>query len=185
VKEDLPSVEYRWLSAPSQVDDNLSAQLVDCWWKVSNAGGAVGFPFLPVDVADVSAALDELVQSLDPTGRSLLVAVDNDMLLGWLVLERNPSRLRSHWARVLRVQTSLAARGLGMGRALMSEVARIAREDLRLEQLHIEVRGGQGLEAFYQACGWQEVGRWPGALRLGPDDDRDEILMVLALHPGL
>ena len=175
-------MEFRWLSAPSQVDENLSAQLVDCWWRVSNAGGAVGFLFLPVDVADISVALDQLVQSLDPASRMLLVAVHNDVLLGWLVLERNLSVLTAHWARVLRVQTTLTARGSGVGRALMSEVARSAQVDLGLEQLHIEVRGGQGLEAFYETCGWQEVGRWPLALRLGPDDDRDEILMLLRLQ---
>lgn len=54
-------------------------------------------------------------------------------------------------------------------------------EDLRLEQLRLELRSGQGLEGFYESCGWQEVGRWPGALRLGPGDDRDEVLMLLRL----
>lgn len=28
--------------------------------------------------------------------------------------------------------------------------------------------------------GRREVGRWPGALRLAPGDDRDEVLMILA-----
>jgi GNAT superfamily N-acetyltransferase len=100
------------------------------------------------------------------------------------LLERNPSRLTAHWARVLRVQTTLDARGSGVGRALLTEVARIAGEDLGLEQLRIEVREGQSLEAFYETCGRQEVGRWRRPLRLGPYDERDEILMVLALHPG-
>lgn len=184
VREDLLRVEYRWLTAPAEVDDNLSSQLVNCWWEVSSAGGAVGFPFLPVDQADVAAALDHLVQSLDPASRTLLVAMHGNALLGWLVLECNPSRLTAHWARVLRVQTTLAARASGVGRALMSEVARIARDDLGLEQLHIEVRGGKGLEAFYAACGWQEIGRWPKALRFSPEDNRDEVLMLLTLHPG-
>ena len=63
----------------------------------------------------------------------------------------------------------------------MEEVARSARGDLGLDQLHLELRSGQGLEGFYQSCGWREVGRWPGALRLGPGDDRDEVLMLLEL----
>ncbi len=49
-----------------------------------------------------------------------------------------------------------------------------------LEQLHLAVRGGMGLETFYGRLGWREVGRWPGALRLRPGDDRDEVLMLLA-----
>jgi hypothetical protein len=32
---------------------------------------------------------------------------------------------------------------------------------------------------FYARLGWRETGRWPGKLRLAPDDTRAEILMVL------
>ena len=184
MQTDQPNAEFRWLKAPSEVKETLAAELVSCWLEVSNAGGAVGFPFLPVDEADVVAAVEQLVVSLDPAGRTLLVAVSEEKLIGWLVLERNPSKLTAHWARVLRVQTALGARGSGVGRALMSEVRRAATDDLGLEQLHLEVRSGQGLEAFYKSCGWHEIGRWRGALRLGPEDDRDEVLMVLSLPRG-
>lgn len=178
------NVSYRWLTGSSQVDEELANQLTTCWREVSNAGGAVGFPFLPVERAEVAVAVQRLVESLDPTVRTVLVAVSDEVLLGWGLLERNRNKVTAHWARVLRLQTALAARGLGIGRALLSEIARAARDDLGLEQLHIEVRGGQGLEAFYESCGWREIGRWPGALRLGPDDDRDEVLLVLPLQDG-
>jgi hypothetical protein len=56
----------------------------------------------------------------------------------------------------------------------MHELRRIAHDEL-----HLAARGGVGLERFYQRLGWREIGRWPGALRLGPGDDRDEVLMVL------
>jgi len=156
-------------------------RLASCWLEVSNAGGAVGFPFLPVTADQVGAATDGLVGSLDPGATRLLVAEDGPALMGWLALERNRSPLTSHWARILRVQTSLAYRDRGVGRELMYEAARSAREDLGLEQLHLELRSGQGLEDFYESCGWREVGRWPGALRLRDGDDRDEVLMVLRL----
>lgn len=64
----------------------------------------------------------------------------------------------------------------------MEETVRFAREELSLEQLHLELRSGQGLEGFYESCGWQEVGRWPGALRLAAGDDRDEVLMLFSLY---
>ena len=98
-----------------------------------------------------------------------------------MALELNRSPVASHWARVFRVQTSLAHRSSGVGRALMQEAARAASDDLGLEQLHLELRSGQGLEAFYQSCGWHEIGRCPGALRLSSEDDRDEVLMLLRL----
>lgn len=46
----------------------------------------------------------------------------------------------------------------------------------------IGLRGGMGLEGFYERLGWEIVGRWPAALRLAPGDDRDEVLMVLPLR---
>jgi len=82
------------------------------------------------------------------------------------LLAGNPGSLTAHWARALRVQTALEHRGRGVGRILMVEVARAAREDFGIEQLHLELRAGLGLEGFYQSLGWQEIGRWPSALRL-------------------
>jgi hypothetical protein len=38
------------------------------------------------------------------------------------------------------------------------------------------------LEPFYERLGYKEVGRLPGALRVGPGDDRDEIVFWRALR---
>jgi hypothetical protein len=62
----------------------------------------------------------------------------------------------------------------------MMSARQIARKEIGLEQLHLAVWGGMGLERFYARLGWREIGRWPGALRLAPDDHRDEVLMILA-----
>lgn len=48
----------------------------------------------------------------------------------------------------------------------MRRLHHLAREELGLEQLHLAVRGGMGLEGFYARLGWREIGRWPGALRM-------------------
>ena len=176
-----PSPVYRWLLSPSDVDPVTRTKLAARWLEVSNVGGAVGFPFIPVTLDEVAAATERLVGGLDPHTTRLLTALRGDELLGWLTLDLNRNSLTSHWARVGRVQTALAHRGTGVGQALMEEVARSAQGDLGLDQLHLELRSGQGLEGFYQSCGWREVGRWPGALRLGPGDDRDEVLMLLEL----
>ncbi|GAB4082547.1 hypothetical protein GCU67_11275 [Modestobacter muralis] len=61
-------------------------------------------------------------------------------------------------------------------------MARAARDDLGLDWLRIEVRGGAGLEPFYEQFGWQVVGRWPGAIAVTPDDRRDEVLLTLPLR---
>ena len=131
--------------------------------------------------ADVAPVLDEVVGGLHPTLRRILLAEDGGALAGWLVLTGNEHALRAHWGRVTRVQTAVTSRGTGVGRLLMTEVARAARDDLGLVQLHLEVRAGMGTEAFYERLGWEVVGRWPRALRLSADDLRDEILMYLDL----
>ncbi len=61
------------------------------------------------------------------------------------------------------------------------EAERFAREELQLAFLLLTVRAGSGPEALYRKVGYQEVGRVPGAMRIGPDDDRDEIIMILPL----
>jgi hypothetical protein len=37
----------RWLTTPVMVSRIVLQQLLECWRDVSNAGGAVGFPFPP------------------------------------------------------------------------------------------------------------------------------------------
>lgn len=173
--------QMQWLTEPTMVDPGVRKQLMQCWRDVSNAGGAAGFPFPPVSEEQVLASLDAMVESLNEPANRLLLATINGELAGWLFLAGNANELTAHWARVLRVQTAPNFRERGVGRALMEEVARAATEDLSLEQLHLELRSGMGLEAFYESCGWQEIGRWPKALRF-PDGDQDEVLMALYLR---
>lgn len=110
----------------------------------------------------------------------LLVARAKGELVGWLHVRRDPFELIAHWGTLHHVQTRPTARGRGYGSALMNKVRAISRDEMGLEQLHLAARGGVGLEEFYGRLGWKEVGRWPGALRLRENDDRDEILMLLA-----
>jgi GNAT superfamily N-acetyltransferase len=164
---------------PGQVSAGLRQELIDCWITVSNAGGAVGFPFPPVDRTIVAPVADELIASLSPDSR-LLVAVLGDALAGWVHLHRNANPVIAHWGWISHLQTLPAFRGQGIGGALMTQARHVARQEMGLEQLRLAARGGLGLEDFYARLGWREIGRWPAALRLAPGDDRDEILMVLS-----
>lgn len=173
-----------WYADPAEVPAGLAGELTACWREVVNAGGAVGFGAQrPVTDDVVRPAVDARLAALDPERSRLLVARRSGVLTGWLLLGRSPDPVVAHWGRVTAVQTSLAAPGSGAGRALMTEVARLAAEELGLESLRLEVRGGMGLEAFYERFGWRVVGRWPRALRFPPDDVRDEVLMALDLRP--
>jgi GNAT superfamily N-acetyltransferase len=171
---------YQQAVRPDEVSHGLRSDLIECWMTVSNSGGAVGFPFPPVSAADVEPVAAQVIESLDPQLSRLLFAKVDGVLAGWLNVRRQARPLVAHWGTVNSVQTHPRFRGRGIGAGLMSRVRHIAREEMGLEQLRLAARAGMGLEDFYSRLGWQEVGRWPGALRFGPDDDRDEVLMLLA-----
>ncbi|MFJ8098096.1 GNAT family N-acetyltransferase [Streptomyces griseofuscus] len=178
------SPEFTQITRPQELTADLRRELVDCWVTVSNAGGAVipyGFSLPPVSAQEVGPALDEIVHALDPRRSRLLVATVDGVLAGWLLLRRDPHPLVAHCGTVNHVQTHTRFRGLGIGAALMRRVVGVARDEMGLERLGLSVRSGLGLEDFYRKLGWVEVGRWPGALRVAPGDDRDDILMSLVL----
>ena len=73
---------------------------------------------------------------------------------------------------MLRVQVHPSRQGTGLGRVLMDGVHRIAR-DRGWEFVRLGARGGTGVDAFYRRLGYTEVGRLPGAIRVGAGDDRE------------
>ncbi|MGX1310414.1 GNAT superfamily N-acetyltransferase [Streptomyces calvus] len=162
----------------------IRRELTDCWAGVINAGGAVvpmDCPLPPVTPATLEPAMERIAAQLSPQRLRLLRATVGGSLAGWLLLRREQHPLVAHCGVVNHVQTHVGFRGLGVGTALMRRAARIAREEMSLERLQLTARDGLGLDAFYRRAGWREVGRWPGALRVAPGDDRDEILMSLEL----
>ena len=178
--DDRPArADFIQISDPGQVTPGRRQALIDCWIEVANTGGAVGFAFPPVDAAQVEPVAERLFADLDPDYNRVLIAEVGGVLAGWLNLSRHRDRVVPHWGTVKRVQTHPRFRGRGLGIALMDEVRRIARDEMGLEQLRLEARGGEGLESFYSRLGWREIGRWPGALRF-THGDRDEVLMLLA-----
>ena len=159
----------------SAVDDVLRDELLACWTDVSNAGGAVGF-VPPVTRDDVAPVLDRLLEGVH-SGRDVLAVLTVDgVTAGWAALVGSHSPLRRHWATVLRVQVHPSRQGQGLGRVLMTGVHDIARQR-GWEFLSLTARGGTGVDGFYRGLGYQEAGRLPGAIRVAPDDDRDEILL--------
>lgn len=173
----------RWLTTPADATPALRSELTACWRDVVNDGGAVGFAeLMPVTADDVAPVVDEISEALDPHLGRLLIATRAGALAGWVLLTGNADPVVTHWARVTRLQTAVPARGTGVARALMTELHRSARDDLGLDSLRLEVRGGWGLESFYVGYGWTVVGTWPGALQFTRHGRRDEVLMAKDLR---
>jgi GNAT superfamily N-acetyltransferase len=139
-------------------------------------GGAVGFT-APVDVAAVAGALDGALQRVAAGDDGLGILRQGDTAVGMVFLVDRGSALQRHWRTVLRVMVHPELQGNGAGRLLLEGLHRTARS-LGLEQLQLTVRGGTGVERFYERFGYAVVGSHPAAIRLAPGDDRDEIMMV-------
>ncbi|MFJ1972956.1 GNAT family N-acetyltransferase [Streptomyces sp. NPDC087903] len=155
--------------------------VLDLWTDVSNAGGAVGF----VPPVTREAVRPELVRHLAgmAEGRTrLLTGLDEDgSVAATAFFGLNTHRLMTHWVWLYTVMVHPRHQGKGYGRDLLAAAADSARRIEGVEAIRLTCRGGLGLEHFYGSCGYKEVGRVPGAIRVAPDDDRDDITMLQPL----
>ncbi|MDQ1677283.1 MAG: hypothetical protein QOC93_2427 [Actinomycetota bacterium] len=152
-------------------------EIVDLWVRVTNAGGAVGF-LPPIDAAMVHPVAEATLRRVAAGVDTFVGLVDGGgHLLAWCVLEDGGGGLRRHWRTVVRVMVDPDRQAAGYGRMLLDAVHDVARDRLGLDALMLQVRGGTGTEEFYRRSGYELVGRLPGAIRLAPGDDRDELVM--------
>jgi GNAT superfamily N-acetyltransferase len=159
--------------------DDLRERIVALWVDVTNAGGAVGF-VAPVDAGDVWPLARQTFAGVTDGPDHLVAGFDGDDLVAVLFVTDNRFALKAHWCVLKRVMVAPGGQRRGYGGAIMREASAVARK-LGLEALQVTVRAGTRIEDFYTRLGYREVGRIPGALRVAPGDDRDEIIMWLPL----
>jgi GNAT superfamily N-acetyltransferase len=157
----------------------LREQLLDMWVDVTNAGGAVGFT-VPADVSAVARTLDAALDRVAAGTDLLGILRQNGTAVGMAFLVDGGSPLRRHWRTILRLMVRPELQGRGACRLLLEGLHGTA-VDLGLEQLMLTTRGGTGVEAFYERCGYTVVGKHPRAIRLAPGDDRDELFLIFRL----
>lgn len=170
------------VSGPRAVTDapvDMGATLAALWLAVSREGGAVGFlPDAPE--RDVLAAAEHVVREVRAGRETMIVIETGALLAGAVFLRRGPGPMVEHRADLLRLMVHPDLQGQGWGTRLLDAAVAHAAET-GLQQLLLSARGGTRLPEFYAKQGWTEVGRWPRALRVGPDDLRDEIWFQLVL----
>ncbi|WP_030234429.1 GNAT family N-acetyltransferase [Streptomyces sp. NRRL S-455] len=163
------------------VTPELRDGLLDLWADVSNADGAVGF-VPPVTREDIRPALLQHFAAMSEEKARLLVGHDEEgRVAATAFLTLNTHRLMTHWIWLYTVMVHPRHQGKGYGRDLLAAAADAARGLEGIEAIRLTCRGGVGLERFYESCGYKEVGRIPGAIRVAPGDDREDVIMLLPL----
>ncbi|MFI6038778.1 GNAT family N-acetyltransferase [Streptomyces sp. NPDC051315] len=155
--------------------------LLDLWTDVTNAGGAVGF-VPPVTREEIRPEVVRYLAQMAEGRTRLLVGHDGAgevAATGFLTF--NTHRLMTHWVWLYTVMVHPRHQGRGYGRDLLAAAADAARTFDGIEAIRLTCRGGLGLEHFYGSCGYKEVGRVPGAIRVAPGDERDDITLLLPL----
>ncbi|KUL28325.1 GNAT family N-acetyltransferase [Streptomyces regalis] len=163
------------------VTPDLRDGILDLWTDVTNAGGAVGF-VAPVTREAIRPELVHHFAAMADGRMRLLAGHDEEgRLAATAFFGFNTHRLKTHWAWLYTVMVHPRHQGKGYGRDLLDAAEQAARTFDGIEAIQLSCRGGLGLERFYASCGYKEVGRIPGAIRVAPDDDRDDVLMWLPL----
>ncbi|WP_055493080.1 GNAT family N-acetyltransferase [Streptomyces sp. TP-A0356] len=163
------------------VSPALRDDLLALWADVSNAGGSVGF-VPPVTADDIRPELVKHLVAMAEGRTRLLVGRDGTgAVAATAFIAHNTHRLMRHWVWLYTVMVHPRHQGRGYGRDLLAAAADAARGLEGIEAIRLTCRGGLGLERFYGSCGYKEVGRVPGAIRVAPGDDRDDITMLLPL----
>ena len=152
----------------------FAGELADLWYRVSVAGGSVGFG-TKVSRDEVDRAAARVTDDV-ASGRTPLLALraGDGRLVGVVRLEPGSDPVVAHRAMLKLLMVDADLQGQGWGTRLVNACLDLARE-LGIEQVYLSARGRTGLEEYYTRLGWTEVGRYPGGVRVAPGDDRDEV----------
>ncbi|MBT2397043.1 GNAT family N-acetyltransferase [Streptomyces sp. ISL-100] len=164
-----------------QIGPGLRDGVVALWADVSNAGGAVGF-VPPVIADDIRPEWVKHHAAMSEGRTRLLVGYDEEgAVAATAFITHNTHRLMKHWVWLYTVMVHPAHQGKGYGRDLMAATEAAVRGFEGIDAIRLTCRGGTGADRFYASCGYKEVGRVPGGIRVAPGDDRDDIVMLRQL----
>ena len=127
----------------------------------------------------------EIEARLAPQGdRGVFGAFEVDTLIGLVGLRREGMKNRAHKAGIWGMYVAPAARGKGIGRALLLEALALARSVPGLRQVNLAANAGNAAAIrLYESAGFKAFGREPGAMLID-GELHDEVLMCLRFTDG-
>lgn len=149
-------VEALDAAAAASAERRLSRILVDC----VAVGGSV--PFFPPLAPERAREVWRRVSAEVAAGTRVLLAAWRDgALVGTVQIDLGTPENEPHRAGIEALLVDPAARGTGVGRALMQRAEQAARR-LGRSLLTLETRADELAERLCRDLGWQEAGRVPG-----------------------
>ncbi len=149
-------VERLDAAAAASAEPRLSEVLRSC----VNAGASVSF-LPPMEPATARAFWRLMSREVAAGSRILLAAWVDGVLAGTVTLDLATPPNQPHRAEVQKLLVTPEARRRGVAQALM-RAAEAAAASAGRRLLTLDTREGDGGEALYRACSWQEAGRIPG-----------------------
>jgi ribosomal protein S18 acetylase RimI-like enzyme len=171
-----PKIELLW---PTSTDSQLRAGIHRVLHDVAESGGAIGY-LSPPTTADTGAWLEEILIAVRSGDAALVLAVVDQRLQATGLWRRRPETVYAHSADIEKVMAHPSARGLGLGRLIVTALIDNAR-DAQLETLALSVRGNNhGAIELYEQLGFREWGRQPNVIEVG-NERYDDVRMALDL----
>lgn len=130
-------------------------------------------------ITTVEAVRQRLAES-DPASNFVVGSFTDGRLTGSAGFFRRPNHKERHKGHVWGVYVSPNQRGKGVGKALMLEIIRRARQIAGIEQITLVASAKLPAQKLYESVGFKGYGIEPRSLKIGKDYV-DDILMVLML----
>ncbi|HVT36431.1 MAG TPA: GNAT family N-acetyltransferase [Nevskiaceae bacterium] len=146
-------IELDVTTAPAAINE-LASVLADC----VNGGASVNF-MLPYSAADAAEFFRKIVPSIASGETILLAARIDGRIVGTVQLGLDTPPNQPHRAEVKKMLVHRAARGKGVGAALLSEVEARAKQKGRT--LLVLDTASDDARRLYERGGWQRLGNIP------------------------
>jgi ribosomal protein S18 acetylase RimI-like enzyme len=129
------------------------------------------------ETTTVDAVRQRLNES-DPASNFVVGGFADGLLTGSAGFFRRPNHKERHKGHVWGVYVSPGQRGKGLGKALMLEIIRRAREIAGIEQITLVASAKLPAQKLYESVGFESYGIEPHSLKIGKEYV-DDVLMVL------
>lgn len=158
-----PTVQRRTAATGEDVD-----RLHVLVTEMVQEGAALGWVEVPTR-DQVGELVADLIAATDDGDACLVVAEDDEQILGFAYWTRREMETERPHADVGRVGVSPRARGLGLGRRVLETLVEAARS-AGIEVLTLDVRGNNhAAMALYEHFGFREYGRIPDFVAIGEE----------------